>query len=213
LVVRSLLVLSTKLAAVADIAARTDAPVFVVSRSVMATIAGFDVHRGVLACLDRPVMPSVAELVATSRRLVVCEGINTAENLGALVRTASGLGWDGFICDPTCVDPFYRRAVRVSMGESLVMPFARDDAWPASLDLLAASGFSVVALTPSAPDTTLDEIEQSERLAIVVGAEGPGLTSAALARCGRRAAIEMAGGVDSLNVAVASSIAMYVLRP
>lgn len=181
----------------------------VAERSVIAEIVGFDLHRGAIAIADRPPLATVHDVIATARRLVMVEGVNDAENLGAIARSARGLGADALVIDPTCADPFYRRSVRVSMGELLHLPVARADDWTAALDLVAAAGIEILALTPRADATSLHEVTASPRIAVLVGAEGPGLAPATLART-RNVRIPMHHGVDSLNVghAVAAALAI-----
>ncbi len=193
------------------------APVYLVDDAVMAHTVGFDLHRGAVASAVRPadtVQPVAAVVPETARRLLVCEGVNDHENLGALFRNAAAFGVDAVLLDATTADPLYRRSVRVSLGHVLRVPFARV-AWPAALVELAAAGWHCVALTP-AGDETIDDLADTawgERLALLVGAEGPGLTATALAAAGRRVRIPLASGVDSLNVATAAAIALHAVRP
>lgn len=186
-------------------------PVYAVSAQVMAETVGFHLNRGVLASADRAPEPDPADLLRTARRVLVLEGVNDHENLGALFRNAAGLGVDAVLLGPRCADPLYRRSVRVSMGHVLRVPFARVPSWPALAALLA--GFTVLALAPHPPSVPLSTVDPAApRLALVVGAEGPGLTAEALAAAAARVRIPMAPGVDSLNVATAAAIAMHHLR-
>lgn len=187
-------------------------PVYVTPPDVLARLAGFDVHRGVLAVVDRPPEYSAAGILAGAQRVLVVEGVNDTENLGSLFRSAAALGVDGVLVDPSCADPLYRRVVRVSMGASFLVPWARLAGWPAELrDELA--GWRTVALTPAADVDLDDALRALPQVAILVGAEGPGLSPEALAAASQRVRIPMASGLDSLNVAVAAAVALWAARP
>jgi tRNA G18 (ribose-2'-O)-methylase SpoU len=181
----------------------------------MRSITGFAVHRGVLASFDRKPQPSVADVVGDARRLVVLEDVNNHTNVGAIVRSASALGVDALLLDPSSCDPLYRRSLRISMGEALSLPHTRTEALPAGLVPLRAAGFALVALTPAPDALDIAEVAAArhERLALLLGTEGPGLSAAVLAEADVRARIPLAAGVDSLNVAAAAAIAFYALRP
>jgi tRNA G18 (ribose-2'-O)-methylase SpoU len=183
-------------------------PMLVAERAVLAAAIGFDLHRGALALVAPASPPTVGQLVTNARRLVVLEGLNDLENLGVIFRTAAALGVDGVILCPRSADPWSRRVVRVSVGGSLDVPWARAAEWPGALDEIAATGLELVALTPAAT-TDVRDLAWPERAALLVGAEGPGLTTAALAAAHHQVAIAMAHGVDSLNVATATAIALW----
>ncbi|HEX3814765.1 MAG TPA: RNA methyltransferase [Mycobacteriales bacterium] len=187
-------------------------PAYVVSSSTMDTVVGFHLNRGVLATADRAPVPDLAEFLGRSRRLVVLEGVNDHENLGALFRNAAALGIDGVLLTERCADPLYRRSVRVSMGHVLRVPFIPEIPLRDALDALQTAGFRVAALTPQEPSVPLDELDTTGRVALLVGAEGPGLSATALAGADVRVRIPMPAGVDSLNVATAAAIAFYQLR-
>lgn len=210
--VRSVLVIEGREHRVADLVeARTGeqvVPLHVVSAALMNELVGFDLHRGVLAAADRPAWVPLDELARTSRRLAVLEGINDHENLGALARSARALGIDGFVLDPTTADPWYRRSVRVSMGEIIGLPMCRCTDWPDALTALRRSGYTVVALTPSG-DVNLRSLpnDPDAQMAVLLGAEGPGLTDAAMAAADLRVRIPIRTDVDSLNVGHAAAIA------
>src|SRR5690242_4477400 len=180
-----------------------DAVVYAASPAVLESITGFHVHRGVLASFHRRDLPTLAELLAGARRLAVLEGLNTHTNLGALFRSAAALGIDAVVLSPNCADPLYRRAVRVSMGEVFAIPYAKADAWPDALKEISAAGFRLLALTPGDDAVPLQRLtaQDRERPALLLGAEGPGLSRQALAASDVRVAIPMRNGVDSLNVA------------
>ncbi len=172
---------------------------------------GFDVHRGVMVSFARPPLPAVATLAARSKTLAVLEAIVDHTNVGAIIRSVAALGVEGVLLDPRCADPLYRRAIRTSMGAVFAVPYARCAVWPGDLLALADQGFSVLALTPHDADIDLSELRlgPDERVAVVLGAEGAGLSSTALAAATTRVAIEMAPGVDSLNVAAAAAVAFW----
>jgi tRNA G18 (ribose-2'-O)-methylase SpoU len=196
-----------------SVVAARDAAVFVAEQSVINQVVGFDLHRGAIAVADRPAMPPLTDVLAslpTRARVVVLEGINDAENLGAIVRSARGLGADALLVDPTTADPFYRRTVRVSMGEVFHMPIARAPLTDVFAGL-ASDGFDVWALTPRPDASAIGSLVAPARLAIAVGAEGPGLTSAVL-DTHHNVRIPMRAGVDSLNVGHAVAAALAVVQ-
>jgi tRNA G18 (ribose-2'-O)-methylase SpoU len=210
------------------------APVFVASRAVLASTVGFALHRGVVAVANRPSPTDagrlLADAAATRRRrgvprlVAVLEGLNDHENIGALFRNAAAFGVAGVLLDPTCADPLYRRSIRVSVGHILHMPFARLAPWPSGLEQVRDAGFLVAALVPRPASTnaipTLSlaemkaELSGSERrtdVALLLGAEGPGLTDSAMAASDLLVSIPTAERVDSLNVATAAAIAFHAL--
>lgn len=213
----SVLLADTRVEAMGDVVRAAGArrvPVYVAPPSVMDRVAGFRVHRGVLAAAPRPPAADVAALLAGARRLAVLEDVNDHENVGVLYRAAAALGVDGVLLSPLACDPLYRRSIRVSMGHTLTLPTARLAPWPAALTALRAAGFVLAALTPAGTvDVDDPALRAAARLALLLGAEGPGLTPGALDLADVRAAIPMAGGVDSLNVASAAAIAFHASRP
>ncbi|MCU7723350.1 RNA methyltransferase [Actinoplanes sp. KI2] len=190
-----------------------EAVVYAASPEVLESITGFHVHRGVLASFHRRDLPSLEELLAGARRLAVLEGLNTHTNLGALFRSAAALGIDAVVLSPNCADPLYRRAVRVSMGEVFAIPYVKVEDWPGALKTVSGAGFRLLALTPADDAVPLQELSEADRArpALMLGAEGPGLTRAALAASDVRVVIPMQSGVDSLNVATAGAIAFWEL--
>ena len=213
---RSLLVTDTALHDLRDLAgSRPDIPVFVAPQEVLNDIVGFNIHRGCLALGERPPMRTLPELLGTDpSRLVVLESVSNADNIGGIFRSAAALGGDGVVMGPHCCDPLYRKAIRTSIGASLFVPFGRADSWPEGIDVLRAGGYRVVALTPASArgiDEVAADLSGEERLAIVAGAEGTGLTEAALERADVQVRIPMAPGMDSLNVTVAVGIALHRL--
>jgi tRNA G18 (ribose-2'-O)-methylase SpoU len=188
------------------------APYYRVSAEVMAEAIGFHLNRGVLAAARRQPDRTVADVVEGARTVVVLEGVNDHENLGAIFRNAAGLDVDAVVFGSGCADPLYRRAVRVSMGHALLVPFARANDWPTELKALQQSGFRLLAMTPGADAKALPEAMaevHGERVAILVGAEGPGLSYAAMKASDLRVRIPMSRGTDSLNVATAAALAFY----
>ena len=190
-----------------------DAPVYSASYDVLRGLTGFNVHRGALASFHRKPLPTVDELLASARRVVVLEDMVSHTNVGAIFRCAAALGMDAVVLSPSCADPLYRRSVRVSMGAVFAVPYARAESWPGVLDELATKGLTRVALTPATDAVELEAMrgKASERIAVLFGSEGPGLTEAALAHSDVRVRIPMSAGVDSLNVATSAAIAFYVL--
>lgn len=199
----------------ADVHARHgDVPVFVGERDVVEAITGFHLHRGALAAMHRPALPSVEEVVAGARRVAVLEDVVDHTNVGAALRSAVALGVDAVLVTPRCADPLYRRSIRVSMGAVFQVPWTRVDPWPDGIEHLRALGFTTAALALSDDAVTLDELaaDPPERLALVLGTEGDGLGRATVAAADVVVRIPMAGDVDSLNVAAASAVAFWATR-
>ena len=198
------------------------APLIVRPDAEVAEVAGFDVHRGVLAAADRLPLPGAADLVAGADLIVVVEGVTDHENVGALFRNAAAFGASAVLLDPTTADPLYRRSVRVSLGHVLRVPWTRLTPWPAAVRALADQGFAVLALTPAADAEPIGWVADAlgrtapqgadrRRVALIVGAEGAGLTAAAMSAPARRVRIPLAPGVDSLNVATAAAVALHAV--
>jgi tRNA G18 (ribose-2'-O)-methylase SpoU len=211
--VRAVLGVPRRLEELADDLAGRTAPVYATSAEVMSEVVGFHLNRGVLAVADKPARWTPEDVVRDARRLVVLEGVGDHENLGSLFRNAAALGVDGVLLGPRCADPLYRRSVRVSMGHVLRVPFAElPGPWPDSLDELRAAGLRVAALTPAPDAVPLSRSGLAgQRVALLLGAEGPGLSAEALAAVDVRVRIPMAAGVDSLNVATAAAVAFHAV--
>ncbi len=192
-----------------------DAPVYRVSEQTAELVSGFHVHRGALASLHRETRHTMADLL-TARRLMVCEDIVDHTNVGAILRNAAGLGWDGVLLAPRCADPLYRRAIKTSMGAVFSLPWARVDDWGSAVPALQASGFTVIALALSGDAVELDAaaaaLPADAQVAVLLGTEGAGLSARWVEQADVVAKIPMRAGIDSLNVAAASAIAGYVLR-
>lgn len=181
--------------------------------TVLERITGLGVHRGCLGVFARRELPSVQEVIAPARRLLVLERVVNPINLGVIVRSAVGLGLDAMVLDEASVDPLYRRASRVAMGEVFDFAYARVRRFPEDLQLLKDAGFVVCALTPAPDAVAIDELsfEPDQKVALLLGSEGPGLTDATMEASDHRVVIPLAGRVDSLNVGAAAAIACYAI--
>ena len=210
----SLLLAESRVQALGELLAQApdDLPIYTANQAILDGITGFHIHRGLLGVGLRGEMPSMAELVASlpdEALVVVPLGITNHDNVGGIMRNAAAFGADAALFDFASCDPLYRKAIRVSVGGSLVVPFAREGSAEAILDLLAAQGFELLALSPGGA-ATLGGIGRPSRAALLLGAEGPGLPDHVLART-RTVRIPMKAGFDSLNVATASGIALHAL--
>jgi len=208
--VRSFLMAPRWLEALDDVITGTDAPCYVLPESFAEEVTGFHVHRGALASLARTSLPSVEEVLAGSHTVVVCEDIVDHTNIGAIFRSAAALGADGVLLAPRCADPLYRRSVKVAMGAVFALPWTRLPEWYDAMPLLARHGFTTVALTLAENAVSLAEaVAGVDKVALVFGSEGHGLSSHWERSAGRSAVIPMRAGIDSLNVAAASAVACY----
>ena len=211
--IKSLVVTPAALQGLSD-ALLADTPVHVLEQDVLNRITGFNFHRGCLALAHRPQQTATVGF-DEARRLLALEGVGNPDNVGGLFRVAAAFGVDGVLLDSTSADPFYRKAIRTSMGAVLDVPFERVLAWPAALGRFRERGFDVVALTPRDDARPLAEYvaggAPARRIVIVVGAEGSGLTEEAFAEATERVRIPISLGVDSLNVTVAAGIALASL--
>jgi tRNA G18 (ribose-2'-O)-methylase SpoU len=202
-------------AAIGEPLSTAGAPVLVCSNSsLLATITGYNFHRGCLALVTRPPLADLADLL-TSRRVLALEGVGNPDNVGGLFRTAAALGVQGVLLDEQSGDPLYRKAIRTSMGAVLRLPFVRAENWRGALAAFREHGFRVIALTPSPSAVDLSEVPRlraDDRVMVMVGAEGPGLNLASLEQADLRVRIPIDGAVDSLNVVVAAGIALDRLR-
>jgi tRNA G18 (ribose-2'-O)-methylase SpoU len=193
-----------------DVLPLTDAPVYVVDQDLMNAIAGFNIHRGCLALARRPVAATLDRIASGPlSRVLLMEGVSNPDNVGGLFRTAAAFGVNLVVLGPACGDPLYRKAIRTSMAATLVVPFVTAPQWPGAIADLRTDGFTVAALTPHHEAVPLRDVSRHAKLALLVGAEGDGLSEAAMAAATFRVRIPMTSAIDSLNVTTAASIAMY----
>jgi tRNA G18 (ribose-2'-O)-methylase SpoU len=211
---RSVLLQRKWLDELAPLLADHDIPIYLAEPELLQQLTGFVMHRGSLASMHRPEPPSVGELLADARRVVVLEDIVDHTNVGAIFRAVAGLGADAVLVTPRCADPLYRRSVRVSMGTVLQVPWTRIAEWPDGASQLHDAGFTIAALALDEGAVTLDAFaaDPPERVALLLGTEGDGLSRGALEGSDLTVTIPMARGVDSLNVAAASAVALWALR-
>ena len=211
--VRSLLLSPARLADLRPDVAALDCPRFVASYAVLEAVTGYHVHRGALASFGRIPLRTATDVLAGATRVLVMEAVTNHTNLGTVFRSAAALGIDAVLLNPQSCDPLYRRTVRVSMGQVFAVPYAYLPSWPGGVELVREAGFRVLALTPSPDATRLQDvvIRPDEKVALMFGAEGPGLTEEAMAASDQRVQIPMAAGVDSLNVAAAAAVACWVV--
>jgi len=208
---RSFLMAPRWLGGLDDVLDRSDAPCYVVSEELAEEVTGFHVHRGALASLERAPLPRVAEVLADARTVVVLEDVVDHTNVGAIFRSAAALGVDAIVLSPRCADPLYRRSIKVAMGAVFSVPYARMEGWYDGLAELSDAGFTTVALTPAEDAVEIeDAVRGLDKVALLMGSEGPGLSRRWMETAARRAVIPMAAGIDSLNVAAATAVACYV---
>jgi tRNA G18 (ribose-2'-O)-methylase SpoU len=208
---RSFLMAPRWLDGLGDVLDRTDAPCYVLSEALAEQVTGFHVHRGALASLERRALPSLDEVLDGARSVLVLEDVVDHTNVGAIFRCGAALGFDAVVLAPRCADPLYRRAVKVAMGAVFSLPWTRLEDWHGALPALSERGFTTVALTLADDAVPVeDAVHDVERLALVLGSEGHGLSRRWETSADRRAVIPMAAGIDSLNVAAAAAVACYV---
>lgn len=207
---RSFLMAPRWLAGLDDVLARSEGPCYVLSEALIEQVTGFHVHRGALASLHRRPLRAVDEVLAGARSVLVLENLVDHTNVGAVFRSGAALGFDAVLLAPRCADPLYRRSIKVGMGAVFTMPWTRLPDWYDALPDLSGRGFTTVALTLSADSVPIEEaVDGVDRLALVLGSEGHGLSSRWEQSADRRAIIPMRAGIDSLNVAAASAVACY----
>ncbi|MBC9731650.1 TrmH family RNA methyltransferase [Nocardioides marmotae] len=208
---RSFLMAPRWLDGLADVLDRSEVPCYVLSEALAEQVTGFHVHRGALASLQRRPLPSLDEVLDGARSVLVLEDVVDHTNVGAIFRSGAALGFDAVLLAPRCADPLYRRSIKVAMGTVFKMPWTRLPDWYDALPSLSARGFTTVALTLAADSSPIDEaVAGVDKVALVLGSEGHGLSSRWEQAADRRAIIPMAEGVDSLNVAAATAVACYV---
>lgn len=212
--VESVLVTPPARAALDDVLAPLGTPVYIADQAIVNDITGFNFHRGCLALARRPAAALSIDALSSASRLLALEAVGNPDNIGGLFRTAFALGAGGIVLDAASGDPFYRKAIRTSMAATLRVPFARVDDFTAACAVLRSCGFHLVALTPSSDARSIGEIARQphERLVLMLGAEGAGLTEEAMALADIRVRIPVDARADSLNVVVAAAIALHALR-
>ncbi len=210
---RSFLMAPRWLDGLSDVLAQTDAPCYVVSEELAEQVTGFHVHRGALASLRRRPLPALDEVLSGARTVLVLEDIVDHTNVGAILRSGAALDVDAVPLSPRCADPLYRRAVKVAMGAVFSLPWTRLDDWYDALPSLSARGYTTVAMTLAPDAKPLDEaVAGLDKVALVLGGEGHGLSPRWQSSADRRATIPMRPGIDSLNVAAATAVACYALQ-
>jgi tRNA G18 (ribose-2'-O)-methylase SpoU len=208
---RSFLMAERWLAGLDDVLAPSAAPCYVVSEELAEQVTGFHVHRGALASLHRRPLPELADLLRDARSVLVLEDVVDHTNVGAIFRSGAALGFDAVLLAPRCADPLYRRSVKVAMGAVFSVPWTRLTDWYDALPQLSAAGFTTVALTLADDALPIEEtVAGLDKVALVLGSEGHGLSARWQESADRRAVIPMSAGVDSLNVAAAAAVACYV---
>ncbi|MEV0092879.1 RNA methyltransferase [Streptomyces sp. NPDC050738] len=210
---RSMLLSAKWVDVMRDVIDELPAPVYAVSPELAERVTGFHVHRGALASMQRKPLPTSDELLRTARRIVVMESVIDPTNIGAIFRSAAALGMDAVLLSPACADPLYRRSVKVSMGAVFSVPYARLESWPRDLETVREAGFQLLALTPDEKASDIDDAapHRLDRVALMLGAEGDGLSTQALVAADEWVRIPMAHGVDSLNVGAAAAVAFYAV--
>ncbi|MGW0119261.1 TrmH family RNA methyltransferase [Streptomyces sp. NPDC003327] len=210
---RSMLLSAKWVDVMRDVIDEAAAPVYAIQPELAERVTGYHVHRGALASMQRKPLPDAGELLADARRVVIMESVNDHTNIGAIFRSAAALGMDAVLLSPDCADPLYRRSVKVSMGAVFSVPYARLDSWPRGLETVREAGFKLLALTPAEKATPIDEAapHRLDRVALMLGAEGDGLSPQALRAADEWVRIPMAHGVDSLNVGAAAAVAFYAV--
>jgi tRNA G18 (ribose-2'-O)-methylase SpoU len=210
---RSVLALGSSVDDAITATAGFDIPIFSGPPELLEELTGYLLHRGLIAAMHRPELPAPVDLLKDARRIVILENVVDPTNVGAIFRSVAAIGADAVLVTPRCSDPFYRRAIRVSMGTVLQVPWTRVGDWPSIRQLLTASGFSLaaLALADGAVDLKTFAASAPERVALVLGTEGEGLTPEAIEAADTVVTIPMAHGIDSLNVAATAAVAMYAL--
>ena len=208
---RSFLMAPRWLAGLDDVLSASAAPCYVLSEALAEEVSGFHVHRGALASFERRPLPSLDAVLAGARSVLVLEDLVDHTNVGAAFRSGAALGFDAVLLSPRCADPLYRRAIKVAMGAVFALAWTRLDDWHDALSDLSARGFTTVALTLADDALPVEQaVAGLDRVALVLGSEGPGLSPRWQSCADRRAVIPMAAGIDSLNVAAAAAVACYV---
>jgi tRNA G18 (ribose-2'-O)-methylase SpoU len=210
---RSVLALGSSIADAVEATAGLDIPIFAGRPALLEQLTGYLLHRGLIASMHRPALPATDDVLRDARRIVILENVVDPTNVGAIFRSVAAIGADAVLVTPRCSDPYYRRAIRVSMGTVLQVPWTRVGDWASTRATLTTSGFHIaaLALADDAIDLRMFAASAPDRVALVLGAEGDGLTAEALAAADTIVTIPMAHGIDSLNVAATAAVAMYAL--
>lgn len=210
---RSILTSEKYLTGMTELATSLDVPIYVTSDDIIERITGYEVHRGALAAMERPALPTIETILVDAKLVVILENLVDHTNVGAIFRSVAGLGADAVIITPECADPLYRRSVRVSMGTVFQVPWTRAVAWPGALDTLRGAGFHVVGLALNEAAVSVKDFatRRPEKVALILGAEGDGIALQTLSHVDSVVQIPMLHGVDSLNVASAAAVAIYAL--
>jgi tRNA G18 (ribose-2'-O)-methylase SpoU len=210
---RSVLALGGSVDDALEVTRDFDVPVFSGPPELLEQLTGYLLHRGLIASMHRPALADPADLIRDARRIVILENVVDPTNVGAIFRSVAAIGADAVLVTPRCSDPFYRRAIRVSMGTVLQVPWSRVGGWAVTRKLLTASGFHIAALALTDDAVALKQFAATapDRVALVLGTEGDGLTAEAIAAADTVVRIPMAHGIDSLNVAATAAVAMYAL--
>lgn len=210
--VRSIFIADTRVDKLSDALAGAEAPIYVADQSVLDDVVGFHIHRGVLAAGERTPLPPPAELLAGGQRIVILESLTNHDNVGGVFRNAAAFGAEAVLIDGATCDPLYRKAIRVSVGGSLVVPFARDTHARELVRAARRAGYAIFALSPRADAVPISKLgDVPERVALLLGTEGAGLSEASMASADAVVRVEMASGFDSLNVATTSGIALHAI--
>jgi tRNA G18 (ribose-2'-O)-methylase SpoU len=209
--VRSLMVAEDKLATIADVASALAVPLYVLPSDVAERLTGYRVHRGALASMQRLPLGPADQILAAASRIVVLEDVVDHANVGAVFRCVAALGFDAVLLSPRCADPLYRRAVKVSMGAVFAVPYGRIPDWRGAGPTLRGHGYRVLALTPDPAAAPIGDVAVTGKVALLIGAEGTGLSARWLETADESVRIPMSNGVDSLNLGSAAAIACYLL--
>jgi tRNA G18 (ribose-2'-O)-methylase SpoU len=195
-----------------DVVEEPNCMAYIADEATLEAITGYNVHRGALMSFERRPLPAVGDLLADARRIVILEDLVDHTNVGAIFRNAAALGIDAVLVTPSCADPLYRRSIKVSMATVFAVPWTRIEPWPQGLSDVTSAGFTCLSMTPDPSANSLHDVDLDQRIAIVLGTEGQGLSQAAFDACDLRIRIPMSGGVDSLNVSAASAITFFALQ-
>ena len=208
---RSALMTDRWYSSIGDIVEASGCQSFIAPDATVEAITGYRVHRGALMSFERKTLSRSEDLIAHARRIVILEDLVDHTNVGAIFRNAGALGVDAVLVTPSCADPLYRRSIKVSMATVFAVPWTRIDPWPDALNMVKSAGFTCLSMTPDPSAASIHDVNRDQRIAVLLGTEGAGLSDAAFDACDVRVRIPMSGGVDSLNVSAASAITFFAL--